>query len=128
MLSHLSRRKEELKKRRIKRSLFSLIRELGTKKSTKLNLRLRESRRKKKEKFRDSESSRRRQPIDKLKSMPSEPKELLKREKDRLENVKDLSSRRDSVSLLILKLLGKSNLLRSNRVLLNRPELKEKTT
>jgi hypothetical protein len=60
--------------------------------------------------------------------MPSEPKELLKREKDRLENVKDLSSRRDSVSLLILKLLGKSNLLRSNRVLLNRPELKEKTT
>jgi len=128
MLSHLSRRKEELKKRRIKRSLFSLIRELGTKKSTKLNLRLRESRRKKKEKFRDSESSRRRQPIDKLKSMPSEPKELLKREKDRLENVKDLSNRRDSVSLLILKLLGKSNLLRSNRVLLNRPELKEKTT
>jgi len=128
MLSHLSRRKEELKKRRIKRSLFSLIRELGTKKSTKLNLRLRESRRKKKEKFRDSESSRRRQPIDKLKSMPSERKEFLKREKDRLENVKDLSNRRDSVSLLILKLLGKSNLLRSNRVLLNRPELKEKTT
>ena len=128
MLSHLSRRKEELKKRRIKKSLFSLIRELGTKKSTKLNLRHRESRRKKKEKFRDSENSRRRQPIDKLKSMPSEPKELLKRERDRLENVKDLSNKRDSVSLLTLKLLGKSNLLRSNRVLLNRPELKEKTT
>jgi len=59
-------------------------------------LRPRDSETRKKEKSRDSESYRRRLLIDKLRSMPSEPRELSRRERDRPESVKDSSTRRDS--------------------------------
>jgi hypothetical protein len=61
----------------------------------KLSLRLKESRTRRKEKSRDSENSKRRLQIDRQKSMPSEQRELLKRESDRLESERDLSIRRD---------------------------------
>jgi hypothetical protein len=63
----------------------------------KLNSMPRESRMKRKEKFRDSESSRRRQLIDKLKLMHSEPRELSKKGKDKPEKERDSSTKRDFV-------------------------------
>jgi hypothetical protein len=45
----------------------------------------------KKEKSKDLESSKRKLPIDKLKSTPSEPRELLKKERDKPEKEKDSS-------------------------------------
>lgn len=59
-------------------------------------MRLKDSETKRKEKSKDSESYRRRQQTDKLRSMPSEPRELSRRVRDKPESVKDSSTRRDS--------------------------------
>jgi hypothetical protein len=80
-----------------------------------------------KRKSRDSESSKRRLPIDKLKLMPSELREPLKRVKEMLESVRDLNTKKDRESSLTLKSPDKHNLPKSRSLLLNKPVLKEKT-
>ena len=50
MLKHLLKKKRDLKKKKIKKILLFNIKEQKTKRSMKLNLKLRESRKKKKEK------------------------------------------------------------------------------
>lgn len=66
------------------------------------NSKLRESRRRRREKSKDSENFRKKPLTDKPKLMHLEPKELLKRVRDKLENVKDSSNKRDNASKLIL--------------------------
>ena len=78
------------------------IKEPKIKRSMRPNLKLRESRRRRREKSKDSENFRRKLLTDKPKLMHLELKELLKRAKDKLENVKDSSSKKDNVSKLIL--------------------------
>jgi hypothetical protein len=55
----------------------------------------------KKEKFKDSESSKKKLLIDKLKLMPLEPRELSKKERDKQEKEKDSSIKKDKESKLI---------------------------
>lgn len=58
-------------------------------KSTKLNLKLKELKTRKKEKSKDSESFKKKLLTDKQKSMLSELRELLRRERDKPEKEKD---------------------------------------
>jgi hypothetical protein len=94
----------------------------------KLNVKLRESRMRKKEKSKDSENYKKRLLIDKLKLMPSAPKELSKKVKDKPEKERDLNNKRGREFKLIWKLLDKDNFLKSKLVLLNKLELKERIT
>ena len=55
----------------------------------KLNVKPKESRRRKKEKSKDSENFKKRLLIDKLKLMPSEPRELSKKVRDKPEKERD---------------------------------------
>lgn len=89
MLKPSYRRKEDKKKRKIKRSLFSHIKEQEIRKSMRLNSKLKESKMKKKEKFKDLENFKRKLLIGKQKLMHLEQKEHLKRVRDKPENVKD---------------------------------------
>jgi hypothetical protein len=66
------------------------------------NSKLRESRRRRREKSKDSENFRKKPLTDKPKLMHLELKELLKRVRDKLENVKDSSNKRYNASKLIL--------------------------
>ena len=91
-------------------------------------MRLKESKTRRKEKFKDSESSKRKLLIDKLKSMLSEPRELSRREKDKPEKEKDSSTKRDRGLQPILRSPDKSNSKRSNHPSLSKPGSKEKTT
>ena len=77
-------------------------------------MKLRESRRRRREKSKDLESSRRRLLIDRLKLMHLGPREPLRRARDKPEKEKDSNKPRDKESKLISKLLDKSNLLRNN--------------
>lgn len=88
----------------------------------------RESKRRKKERFKDSESFKRRQLTDRLKSMLLGPRELSKRARDKPENVKDLSSKRDSASRLTSSWLDRDNFQRNSKVSLIKQELKERIT
>ena len=65
------------------------------------NLKLKESKTRKKERFKDLESFKRKLPIDRLKSMLSEPKELLKKVRDKQEKEKDLNTKKDKEFKLI---------------------------
>ena len=87
-----SRSKRELVRKRITSNKSSSIKEPRTKRSTKLNLRPLELRMKKKRKFKDLESSKKKLLIDKLRLMLLGPRELSRKEKDKPENVKDSSS------------------------------------
>lgn len=69
MLRLLYKKREEQRRKKIKKKLFLLIKELEIKKNTRHNLKLKESKMRRKEKFKDSESFKRRLPIDKLKLM-----------------------------------------------------------
>lgn len=71
------------------------IKEPRTKRSTKLNLRPLELRMKKKRKSKDLESSKKKLLIDKLRSMLLGPRELSRKAKDKPENVKDSSTKRE---------------------------------
>jgi len=64
------KKKREPRKRRIKNKKLSLTKRLETRRSTKLNWKLKESRTRRREKSKDLENSRRRLLIDKLRSMP----------------------------------------------------------
>jgi hypothetical protein len=63
------KKKREPRKRRIKNKKSSLTKKLETRRSMKLNSKLKESRTRRREKFKDLESSKRRLLIDKLRSM-----------------------------------------------------------
>ena len=52
----------------------------------------------------------------------------MRKERDKLEKEKDLSTKRDSESRLTLRLLDKFNSKRNNQVSLSRLESREKTT
>ena len=82
-------------------------------KSTKLLLRPKESRMKRKKKSKSSERCKRKLLIDKPKSMLSEPRELMRRKRDKPDSEKSSSTRRDNASLLILRRLDKDNSKRS---------------
>jgi len=60
--------------------------------------------------------------------MLSEPKEPSRRVKDRPEKERDWSNKREKESKPISKSPDKDNSLRSNKTLLNKPELRERTT
>jgi len=64
------KKKREPRKRRIKNKKLSLTKRLETRRSTKLNWKLKESRTRRREKSKDLENSKRRLLIDKLRSMP----------------------------------------------------------
>lgn len=83
------------KKKKILTNKSLLIKEKEIAKNTRPNLKLKELRMKKKEKSKDSENFKKRQLIDKLKSMLLELKEHLKRAKDKLGKEKDWNTRRD---------------------------------
>ena len=91
-------------------------------------MRCRSKKTRRRRKSRGSESCRRRLLIDRLRSMHSEPREPSKKEKDRPERGRDLSTKNAKESSLTLKLLDKPNLLRNKRVWLNKLVSKEKTT
>ena len=82
----------------------------------KLNAKLKESKRKRREKFKDSVNSKRRLPIDKLKSMPSELREHSRKVKDKPEKEKDLNNKREKESKPTSRLLDNANSLKSNQV------------
>jgi len=65
------------------------------------NLKLKESKTRKKERFKDLESFKRKLPIDRLKSMLSEPKELLRKVRDKQEKEKDSNTKKDKEFKLI---------------------------
>ena len=73
-----------------------LTRKKETERSTRPRSKLKESETRRREKSSDSESYRRRLLTDRLRLMLSEPRELLRRARDRPESVKDSSIRRDS--------------------------------
>ena len=64
------KKKREPRKRRIKNKKLSLTKRLETRRSTKLNWKLKESRTRRREKSKDLENSKRRLLIDRLRSMP----------------------------------------------------------
>ena len=123
-----SRSKRELLRRKIMNNKSLSIKEPRTKRSTKLNLRPLELRMKKKRKFKDLESSKKKLLIDKLRSMLLGPRELSRKEKDKPENVKDSSTKRDKESRLILRLPDRSSSLKNNLVSPNKPESRGKIT
>jgi len=104
------------------------IKEIKIKKNLKLKWRHKESRRRRKEKSRDLENFKKRLPIDKLKLMLLELRELSRKVKDRLEKERDWSNKREKEFKLISKLQDKDNSQRSKEILQNKPELKERTT
>ena len=128
MLNLLLKSKRELKKKRNMSSKSSSIKEPRTKRNMKLNSRPLESRMKKKRKSKDSENFKKKLLIDKLKLMLLGPRELSRRVRDKLESVKDLSTKRDKESKLISRSPDRSNSLKNNRVLPSRPELRGKIT
>lgn len=67
MLNHFLKSKNVLKKKKIKSNLLLPINVLRTRRSTKLNLRPKDSRMRRSVRFKSSESFRRRLPIDRLK-------------------------------------------------------------
>ena len=79
-------------------------------------------------KSKDSENSRKKQPIDKQKSMLLEPKELLKRAKEWLEKEKSSNKPRDKESKPTSNWPDKSNSKRRLKLWLSRLEWREKTT
>ena len=93
-----------------------------------INSKFRSKRTRRRRKSRDSESCKRRLPIGKLRSMPSELRELSRRVKDKPERGRDSSTKNARESSLTLKLPDKPSSPRNKRVLLNKPESKEKTT
>lgn len=123
-----SKSKRELMRKKNTSNKSSSIKEPRTKRSTKLNLRPQELRMKKKRKFKDLESSKKKLLIDKLRLMLLGPRELSRKERDKPENVKDLSTKRDKEFKLILRLPDRSSSLKSNPVSPNRPELRGKIT
>ena len=123
-----SRSKRELVRKKITSNKSLSIKEPRTKRSTKLNLRPLELRMKKKRKFKDLESSKKKLLIDKLRLMLLGPRELSRKEKDKPESVKDSSTKRDKESKLILRLPDRSSSLKSNPVSPNRPESRGKIT
>ena len=82
----------------------------------------------KKEKSKDSESSKRKLLIDKLKLMPLELRDHLKRVRETPEKEKSSRPQRDKEFRLIWRSLDKSNSKRKLLLWLNRQELKERTT
>ena len=92
------------------------------------NAKLKESKRKRKEKSKDSVNSKRRLPIDKLKLMPSELREPSRKVKDKPEKEKDLNNKREKEFKPILRSLDKDNSLRSSQVWQNKQESNERTT
>lgn len=104
------------------------IKEPRTKKSTKLKLRPPESRTKKRRKSKDFVSSKRKLPIDKLRLMLLGPRELSRKVRDKPENAKDSSTKRDKESKLILRLPDKSSSLKNKPVLPSKLELRGKIT
>lgn len=122
------RSKRELLKKRIMNNKSLSIKEPRTKKSMKLKLRPLESRMKKRRKSKDSVSSKKKLPIDKLKLMLLGPRELSRKAKDKPENVKDSSTKRDKEFKLILRLPDRSNSLRNKPVLPSKLELRGKIT
>lgn len=123
-----SRSKRELVRKRITSNKSSSIKEPRTKRSTKLNLRPLELRMKKKRKFKDLESFKKKLLIDKLRLMLLGPRELSRKERDKPENVKDSSTKRDKEFKLILRLPDRSSSLRNNPVSPNKPESRGKIT
>ena len=97
MPSLFFRKSRELEKRRLPNRRPSLIRRRETERNRRPRWKLSELRTKRKEKFRDLESFKRKQLIDKPKLMLSEPRELSRKVKDKQESVKDSSTRRDFV-------------------------------
>ena len=84
-----------------------------SKKNNKENLNIKwkkkESKRRKKEKFKSSEICKKKLQIDRVRLMLSELRELMKHKKDKLEILKSSIWRRNKDFLLIWKWLGKSN-------------------
>jgi len=115
MLRLLFRKKSVLKRKRTKKNKLLPTKKLVTSVNTRPSLRNRESRRRKSVKSKDLESYKKRLLIDKPRSMPLEPRELLKKVKDKLESVRDLSRLRKLESPLILRLLDSVSSLRSNQ-------------
>lgn len=128
MLNLSSRNKKDLMKKVNWLEVSLSIKEIRIKKNLKLKWRHKESRRRRKEKSRDLENFKKRLPIDKLKLMLLEPRELSRKVKDRLEKERDWSNKREKEFKLISKLQDKDNSQRSKEILPNKPELKERTT
>ena len=122
------RNKREQMRKMTWSEVSSSIKEARIKKNTKLKWRPKESRKRRREKFKDLENSKRKLLTDKLKLMHLEPRELSRRARDKPEKERDWSNRREKESRLILKLPDKDNSLRSNQTLPNKPESKERTT
>ena len=122
------RSKRELLKKRIMNNKSLSIKEPRTKKSMKLKLRPLESRMKKRRKSKDFVSSKKKLLIDKLKLMLLGPRELSRKAKDKPENVKDSSTKRDKEFKLILRLPDRSNSLRNKPVSPSKLELRGKIT
>lgn len=83
------KKKKEPKKKKIKKMKLLHIKKPKILKSTRLNLKLKELKTRKKEKSKDSESFKKKLLTDKQKSMLSELRELLRRERDKPEKEKD---------------------------------------
>ena len=96
----LKKTKELLKKRSIPKKLLN-IKKLEIKRNMKPNVKHKELERKRREKSKDSVNSKRRPPIDKLKSMPSELREHSRKVKGKPEKEKDLNNKRERESKLI---------------------------
>ena len=78
--------------------------------------------------YRDSESSKRRLPTDRLRLMLLERREPSRKVRDRPERGRDSSTRNARESLPILKSLDRLSLLRSKSPLPSKPESRERTT
>jgi len=128
MLRLLSKSKEENKKKRILTNRLLIIKEWKIRKNLRPSKKLKESEKKKSAKFKDLESFKRRQQIDKLKLMPLELREHLKRVRETPEKEKSSRPQRDKEFRLIWRSLDKSNSKRKLLLWLNRQELKERTT
>jgi hypothetical protein len=128
MPNPLSREKKELRRKKTLSKKLLPIKKPETKRSMRLNLKPRESKTRRKKKFKDLESSKRRLPIDNLKSMPSEPREPSKKVRDKLGREKDSSIRRGRESKLILRLLEMCSSKRNRVLWPSKLELRERTT
>jgi hypothetical protein len=89
MLRHSLKKKREPRRRRIKKMRSLHIKKQEIKRSTKLNLRLKELKMRRREKSKDSENFKKKLLIDKPKSMPLGPRELLRKVRDKLGREKD---------------------------------------
>ena len=122
------RDREGPKRKRTKITLSPSISAKRTSRNLKSNRKPRGSGRKRKEKSKDSESFKRKLQIDRLKLMHLELREHSRRVNDKLEKEKDSSKLRKRESKLTLKKPDRSNSRRKLLLLLNRLELKERTT